>query len=272
MPKKTQPEDKLTSEWETRIQVQISTETSNWSSLRSVTTVILSCTFPPVCLEQIWKWKQKNTRRKPISWTFLYCWEEQSPGIHFAFLTLFGRWSRVSRHSQSWAQRWVWIFIQMSYLTASSFLWIPQKEWICVFDDFNLSTNYYRTNSPVWTWHMRFPLLPVNQGLLSKLANLSPLWQEQHRGESVQLYEAPFHQLGGMSGAAAPHLPIHSRTGPQWEPLVTTGMMLGCSPAASSASCSSEFPWQLVCWDISSTQLKSGASLLSVFPLRSQML
>lgn len=29
MPKKTQPEDKLTSEWETRIQVQISTETSN---------------------------------------------------------------------------------------------------------------------------------------------------------------------------------------------------------------------------------------------------
>lgn len=64
MLKKTQPEDKPTSDWETRIQVQISTETSNLTSLRSVTTVILSCTFSPVCVEQIWKsdWKQNNTR------------------------------------------------------------------------------------------------------------------------------------------------------------------------------------------------------------------
>lgn len=59
------------------------------------------------------------------------------------------------------------------------FLWVHHKEQICVFDDFNLSTNYYRANSPVWTWHMTFPLPPVNQEFLSTLANPSPLWQEQ---------------------------------------------------------------------------------------------
>lgn len=143
------------------------------------------------------------------------------------------------------------------------FLWVHHKEQICVFDDFNSSTNYYRANSPVWTWHMTFPLPPVNQGFLSTLANPSPLWQEQRWGESV---EAPFHQLGGMSGAAAPQLPIPSRTGLQQEPLVTTGMMLGCSPAASSVSCSSEFLWQLVCCDISSPQVKSGMSLSFSLP------
>lgn len=152
MLKKTQPEDKLTSDWETRIQVQISTETSKWTSLRPVATVILSCTFPPVCLEQIRKWKQKNTRWKPISWTFLDFWEEQSPGIHTAFLTLFGRWSRVSQPSQSWAQRWVWVVLQTCFLTSFWFLWINHKEQVCVFDYFNLSTNYCGTNSPAWTW------------------------------------------------------------------------------------------------------------------------